>query len=100
MLELLLPRNGEVMPRSDNRRKKETLRGRKRRALRPVAPLADPEQPRLHQGMFMAPCGLTVMYMTPAELPLMEAYRHAAIADHVTGGECPSPEVYVSALET
>lgn len=34
---------GRATPKSDNRRKKEKLRGRKRRVPHPVTPLADPE---------------------------------------------------------
>ena len=46
---------------------------------------------QIYQGMFMAPCGSTVMYMTDAQLPDMKNYRRLGIQDHLAEGECESP---------
>ena len=88
------------MPKSDNRRKKEKLKGRKKRAPRASVAEIDLERPKLHQGVFQAPCGSMVAYITPMELPSMEEYRSQAISDHIVDGECPAPEICGGALAT
>ena len=91
------------MPKSDNRRKREKLKGGKRQAPRAPAKATrtaeiDSCEGKMHQGMFEAPCGSIVQYMMTMYLPTMESYRHAAILDHLVHGECPAPTVCGSAL--
>ena len=61
-------------------------------------PMASDERGRVYQGMFVAPCGSTVMYMTDGQLPEMKDYRQLGIQDHLAEGDCESPDVCHEAL--
>ena len=53
------------------------------------------------QGMFEAPCGSMVGYMTTADFPTMGHYRWHAIYDHLEQGACDGPDsCCVEALRT
>ena len=92
------------MPTSDNRRKKDKRRARGGKVAKQRSnessntPTYPDDRAQVSQGMFMAPCGSTVMYMTDAQLPEMKEYRQYAIQDHLAGGDCPSPDVCREAL--
>ena len=54
----------------------------------------------IHEGVFQAPCGDGVMYMTPVQFPTMGHYRWHGIYDHLTGGACQEPSKCDQALQT
>ena len=92
------------MPKSDNRRKKDKRKARGGKVVKQrsnessnVSVPAD-DRGQIYQGMFVAPCGSTVMYMTDAQLPDMKDYRRLGIQDHLAEGECESPDVCHEAL--
>ena len=65
---------------------------------------SEPVNPALpgqaHQGMFQAPCGDMVGYLTQMNLPTMGHYRWHAVYDHLTEGACNSPSECEDGLKT
>ena len=61
-------------------------------------PMPPDDRGQIYQGMFVAPCGSTVMYMTDAQLPEMKGYRRLGIQDHLAEGDCEFPDVCHEAL--
>ena len=54
----------------------------------------------LHQGMFEAPCGDTVQYITEAQFPTMAHYRWHSTFDHVAQGACGDPTKCIEGVTT
>ena len=95
------------MPKSNNKRKKESKERRKRTTKN--------TQPR-YQGMsrtqsglgigqtkvgeFEAPCGSMIQYMTTADFSSMKEYRWHAVQDHLMQGKCPDPDACEQAVAT
>ena len=53
-------------------------------------PVAPAPHGHAHQGMFGAPCGDTLQYVTEINFPTMGYYRWHAIYDHLDSGACRS----------